>query len=49
MPVATIVVRGMLGGRLMGKEKDPRQFEKGGEVREVQTRNISEEASEEDC
>ena len=48
MPVATIVVRGMLGGRLMGKEKDPRQFEKGGEVREEQTRNISEEASEED-
>ena len=34
--------------RLMGREQDPRQFEKGREVREEQTRNISEEASEED-
>ncbi len=38
----------MLGERLMGREQDPRQFEKGREVREEQTRNISEEASEED-
>ncbi len=29
-------------------EQNPRQFEKGREVREEQTRNISEEASEED-
>ena len=27
----------------MGREQDPRQFEKGREVREEQTRNISEE------
>ena len=32
----------------MGREQDPRQFEKGREVREEQTRNINEEASEED-
>jgi len=38
----------MLGERLMGRERDPRQFEKGREVREEQTRNISEEASEGD-
>jgi hypothetical protein len=38
----------MLGERLMGREQDPRQFEKGREVREEQTRNISEEASEGD-
>ncbi len=30
------------------QREDPRQFEKGREVREEQTRNISEEASEED-
>ena len=30
----------------MGKEQDPRQFEKGGEVREEQTRNVREEARE---
>ena len=32
----------------MSEERDPRQFEKGREVREEQTRNVSEEASEED-
>ena len=32
----------------MGREQDTRQFEKGREVREEQTRNISEEASEKD-
>ena len=32
----------------MGREQDPRQFEKGRAVREEQSRNISEEASEED-
>jgi hypothetical protein len=30
------------------REQDPRQFEKGREAQEEQTRNISEEASEED-
>jgi hypothetical protein len=34
--------------RPMSEERDPRQFEKGREVREEQTRNVSEEASEED-
>ena len=32
----------------MGRELDPRQFEKGRVVREEVTRNISEEASEAD-
>jgi hypothetical protein len=32
----------------MGREEDRGQFEKTSEVREEQTRNISEEASEED-
>jgi hypothetical protein len=32
----------------MGTEEDPRRFEKGREVHQEQTRNISEEASEED-
>ena len=32
----------------MGAEEDPRRFDKGREVREERTRNISEEASEED-
>jgi hypothetical protein len=32
----------------MGREEDPRRFEKGREVREERTRNVSEEASEED-
>ena len=30
------------------RREDPRRFEKGREVREEQTRNVSEEASEED-
>jgi len=34
--------------RLMDREGDPRRFEKSREVREEQTRNVSEEASEED-
>jgi hypothetical protein len=46
--VATRDVRRVRGERLMSREQDPRQFEKGREVREEQTRNISEEASEED-
>ena len=32
----------------MGQEKDHSRFEKGREVREEQTRDVSEEASEED-
>jgi hypothetical protein len=32
----------------MRTEEDPRRFEKGREVHEERTRNISEEASEED-
>jgi hypothetical protein len=32
----------------MGREEDPRRFEKGREVREERTRNVSEVASEED-
>jgi hypothetical protein len=32
----------------MGREEDPERFEKGREVREERTRNVSEEASEED-
>lgn len=32
----------------MGREEDPRRFEKGREVHEERTRNVSEEASEED-
>jgi len=32
----------------MGQEEDRRRFEKTREVREEQTRNVSEEASEED-
>jgi hypothetical protein len=32
----------------MAREQDPGQFEKGREVREEQTRNISEEATEDD-
>jgi len=32
----------------MGTEEDPRRFEKGREVHQERTRNISEEASEED-
>ena len=32
----------------MGREEDPRRFEEGREVQEERTRNVSEEASEED-
>jgi hypothetical protein len=32
----------------MGREEDPRRFEEGREVQEVRTRNVSEEADEED-
>jgi hypothetical protein len=34
--------------RPMGREEDPRRFEEGSEVQEERTRNVSEEADEED-
>ena len=40
--------RGILKERLMGRERDPRQFEKGREVQKERTRNTSEKTSEED-